>query len=131
MKAIGRPYSSLPWLAESVFESTIAERYQAFGCKEYDALYHRDVMMPLTLIDPVWEWVVVHPESFKDQQAGMLGDLWKLLMPAGIRLPDAKRGDIRDEFLGRFTHHWVGDDGKVSLVTKPVYKNKKIIHEPA
>ncbi|MCX5906375.1 MAG: hypothetical protein NTY64_04085, partial [Deltaproteobacteria bacterium] len=42
---------------------------------------------------------------------------------------DSVRSEIRDNFLGRFTHHWIGVDGHLSAVTQPVWRGKKVVHE--
>lgn len=128
---IGKKYSDLTWFADPVMESEIAQKYDAFGCKEYDALYHRDILLSVMLISADWKWIVVHPDSFTDQQSGMLEDLWHLIMPSGLKLAPEVRAKLRDDFLAHFKHYWIDDRGVISMVTVPRYNKKKIEHHAA
>lgn len=135
---VGKPYESLPWFAKPVIESEIAARYGDRGCEVYDSIYHRDIILMVSIMHPDWRWLVVHPVTFQDQQAGMLEKLWRIIF-AGLNLAhiarkrqlsaDAVRAEIRDSFLGRFTHHWIGTDGHLCAVTQPVWRGKKVVHE--
>ena len=137
-QVIGKSYESLPWFAKPVVESKIAERYGALGCESFDALYHRDTILMLSVTHPDWRWLVVHPVTFQDQQSGMLEKLWRIIF-GGLTLAhiarkrqvsaDALRAEIRDAFLGRFQHFWIGNDGQLAGVTQPIYRGKKIVHE--
>src|SRR3989338_9229650 len=131
-------YVSFPWLGPEVSEAGLQKRYGALGCVQLDVLYHLHVLWSLALIYPDWKWMVVHPVSFQNQQSGMLAELWKRLAGA----PDVGaiagclgtgreelRLKLRDSFLARFSHHWVEADGRVSAVTRPVWKGGKVLHE--
>lgn len=131
LTTIGKKYDDLRWFSDPIIESEIAKKYGAFGCKMYDALYHRDILLALFAKSSSWRWVVVHPESFKDQQAGMLENLWHLILPGKINMSEKERTDLRTRFLSRFEHYWVADDGTISGITHPAYKNKKVVHETA
>lgn len=132
----GRGYESFPWFGPAMLESAIQARYGELGCKIFDSLYHRDVVSRLAPLGD-WKWVVVHPQAFHDQQAGMLLELWKLISSdfnfsafaqQRRESADTVRERMRTEFLNRFEHHWIGDDGKVVATTRPVYGQKKITH---
>ncbi len=134
---VQRSSTSLPWFGEQVLESEIEKQYGNLGCKIFDSIYHRDVILSLELLSHDWTWTMVHPALFKKQQAGMLVELWKL-MAKHINMravantlnvsTDIVREKLRAEFLSRFEHHWIAPDGTVESVTKPVYRNKKIEH---
>lgn len=134
---VQRSYASLPWFGERVLESEIEKQYGNLGCKIFDSIYHRDVILSLELLSHEWTWTMVHPTLFKTQQSGMLIELWKLMakhinmraVANAANLPtDTVREKLRAEFLSRFEHHWIASDGTVESVTKPVYRNKKIEH---
>ena len=135
---IGKSYESLPWFAKPVIESEIAARYGDRGCEAFDSIYHRDILLPLSISHPDWRWLVVHPVTFQGQQSGMLEKLWRIIF-GGLNLAhiarkrrvtaDAVRAEIRDGFLGRFQHHWIGNDGHLCAVTQPVWRGKRVVHE--
>ena len=121
-----------------IMESNIEFYYGKLGCKLFDALYHKDVIISLYLLHSNWSWVVVHPQIFKEQQGGMLLDLWRHIsgdiLFNNISNKVKIKGDVlkqqyRDEFLKRFEHYWIDENGKMCEHTKPIYKGKKIIHE--
>ncbi len=136
-KSIKRKYSDLTWFAKPTLEGDIQKQYGNLGCKIFDSLYHRDIVLPLSMITQNWKWISMNPESFKDQQAGMLLDLWRLIYSkinvGSLTLNSTTKEEIRDKirlgFLGHFEHRWIGRDGLVSSITHPSYKGKKIIHE--
>src|SRR3989344_9278005 len=131
-------YSSLPWFGPSISEAELQARYGDVGCKALDALYHLQVISEIKAVADDWEWIVVHPESFHDQQAGMLEDLWKHRIASPIdwqalaraqgRKVDVLRAEARDLLLSRFSHRWVGQDGHVIGTTRPVWRNKRVVH---
>lgn len=132
-------YASFPWLGPEVSEAELQKRYGALGCVQLDVLYHLHVFWSLALVFPDWKWTVVHPVSFQDQQSGMLSELWKRLAGAtdiGVvagclrASKEELRVKLRDSFLTRFSHYWVGDDGRVEAFTRPVWKGGKVSHEP-
>jgi hypothetical protein len=134
---IGRPHGELPWYGLPVKESTIAGRFGDLGCKTFDSLYHRDILLSLALQAPEWRWIVVHPLSFQDQQSGMLrelfsliyGDLnWGVLAQKRMVKTETVRMAARSEFLAHFEHHWIHDDGQVQSKTRPIYRSGKIVH---
>ena len=102
----------------------------------FDSLYHKDVLISLFLSDTDWEWIVIHPTLFKEQQSGMIENLWKLISDKinfnslankfKIR-SDLLRSNTRIAFLNHFTHYWINEDGSIEK-TKPKYL-KNIIHE--
>lgn len=131
-------YDSFSWLGGEISEAQLQARYGALGCVQLDVLYHLHVLWSLALIRPDWTWTVVHPLSFQDQQSGMLAELWKRLsgatdigtMADSLKASkDALRAKLRDAFLARFSHHWVGEDGRVASLTHPVWKGGEVIHE--
>ena len=136
-KTLDVKYSQLAWLGESVAESDIYKQYGNLGCKTFDQIYHRDVILPIMTFDS-WKWVVVHPVSFMGQQVGMLEGLFKLIF-AGVsfsQIARAKcektedvRNEIRTEFFDHFIHYWIDEDGSVSSITKPVYEHKGVSHK--
>src|SRR3989344_4828651 len=94
-----RNYQSLPWLGKQISEADLQARYGALGCVKLDVLYHLHVLWSLAIVDPDWQWVVVHPASFQDQQSKMLEELWRRL--ASITSLDVMAGSLkqsRDEF---------------------------------
>jgi hypothetical protein len=127
----------LPMLAENVIESRIEFYYGRLGCKMFDALYHKDCLSALSLLNTEWKWIVVHPIIFKEQQSGMLLGLWKNMID-GLRFGEISnktkvraediRNYARDKFLEHFEHYWIDKDGEMVEHTKPVYQSKKIIH---
>ena len=136
-ETVNKSFNQLPWFGIPVLESSIGYQYGNLGCKLFDSLYHKDILCSLWLTEEDWEWIVIHPESFKDQQAGMLYDLVKNLSAVmsfenigGRRQMKAEdvRAAIRDKFLSRFTHYWIDNTGQVSSVTNPKYKSGKIQH---
>lgn len=138
-EGMGRKYSDLPWLGGQIMEGKFEKQYGNLGCKAFDSLYHRDVILGLSFIGSDWTWTLVNPVNFKAQQAGMLENLWGMIseyisFPAlgNIYKKDsnALRSELRDAFLARFTHVWIDDNGEVESVTKPVYRQKKITHKP-
>ena len=136
-RTIGRTYESLPWFGKPVMESSIAIQYGNLGCKLFDAIYHKEILLALAVCCQDWRWIVVHPATFQGQQSGMLEQLWKMVH-GGLdfsliaqRMCMGKEELIRKsktEFFGRFIHHWIGDDGVLSRVTVPVWHNKKVHH---
>ena len=136
-QVIGKAYESLHWFAKPVIESEIANRYGDRGCEAFDSIYHRDVILPLSVIYPDWRWIVVHPVTFQEQQSGMLEKLWRIIF-GGLNLAhiarkrqataDVVRAEIREKFFGRFTHHWIGSDGHLCSVTQPVWRGKNVVH---
>lgn len=137
-QVIGKAYESLPWFAKPVIESDIAARYGDRGCEAFDAIYHRDIILMLSTIYPDWRWLVVHPETFQEQQSGMLEKLYRIIF-GSLNLAhiarkrhlsaDVVRAEIRQNFLGRFQHYWIGNDGHLCTVTQPVWREKKVVHE--
>ena len=116
-------------------ESDIFKQYGNLGCKTFDQIYHRDVLLPIMAFGS-WEWHVVHPGSFMGQQAGMLEGLFKLIygnvnFNVIAKLEQVKTEDVRnrvrDEFYGHFWHHWIGADGNRTDVTNPVYEKKQVV----
>ena len=134
----GKKYSALPWLGKPVMESEIERQYGNLGCKLFDAIYHKNILMARPLLSDDWKWTVVHPSSFKRQQAGMLLDLWNLVSESidVHSLSNATkqncidlRTEMRSTFLSRFEHHWIRQDGTLESVTRPVYAGKRIDHQ--
>lgn len=137
-KALGLKYKDLRWWGKPIYESDIEKRYGDLGCKIFDSIYHRDIILSLALTRPEWKYIAVQPESFKAQQSGMLLDLWKFIYSGvnfGARAnvlglkTERLRELEREQFLAHFEHHWIGDDGTLKEITKPVYRSKKICHE--
>jgi hypothetical protein len=132
-------YSDLPWLGGQVIESEIEKQYGNLGCKMFDCLYHRDVLSQIALIaGDSWEWIVVHPAIFKDQQSGMLLNLWKMLegdmnwsalSQQNMVNKDKLRAIYRDKFLSHFQHVWMDDSGEPESVTRPVFEGGKVKHK--
>jgi hypothetical protein len=137
-RTVNKKFSDLPWFGEMVLESSIKYQYGNLGCKLFDALYHKDIICSLFIMGQEWEWVVIHPEIFKKQQSGMILNLWKMFSDkikfesignkSQIKVEDV-RIRTRTEFLNRFTHYWIDNNGNISEITKPIYSKKQIIHE--
>lgn len=137
-QVVGKAYESLPWFGKPVIESEIAARYSDQGCEAFDSIYHRDMILPLSIIYPDWRWLVVHPVTFHDQQAGMMAKLLRIIW-GGLNLAhiarkrqvtaDTVRDEIRDGFLNRWTHYWIGPDGHLDSVTQPAWRGKRVVHE--
>lgn len=138
LAATGREYASFPWLAPEVSEAELETRYGTLGCSALDALYHIEVLSSLSLLAPEWEWLVIHPFAFQEQQSEMLLELWKRLaaqvdfgkLAGAVREnKDVLRARMRAEFFARFEHVWIGDDDRTFFVTKPVWKEQRVVHE--
>ena len=137
-KGINKKVKDLPWFGEQILESTIERQYGNLGCKLFDSIYHKDVLFSLFSLNLDWKWVMVHPEIFKEQQSGMLLDLWGIVSKSinfnSIGNKRQKKGDdvrneIRDDFLSRFEHYWIDESGTIKEITKPIYLQKKIVHK--
>ncbi len=133
-----RSYESIPWLGSQISEAGLQAKHGALGCVKLDVLYHLHVLWSLTLLDPDWSWTVVHPVSFQNQQSEMLEELFRRtasatnldVMANSLQTSrDEFRAQARDKFLKRFSHHWVGEDGRVGSVTQAVWRGKKVCHE--
>lgn len=139
MTTTGKGESSFPWLGPQISEAQLQSRYGTLGCVKLDVLYHLHVLWSVSILEPNWKWTVVHPVSFQDQQAGMLAELWLELSRAsnlGVMAQSLQvkkeifLAEARESVLGRFSHHWVGETGRVVSTTRPVWRGKKILHEP-
>ena len=137
MEGMNRKYSDLPWLGGQIMESKFEKQYGNLGCKAFDSLYHRDVILGLILLDTDWTWTLVNPVNFKAQQAGMIENLWGMvseyisfneLGSLQRRKGEEVRKDLRSNFLSHFNHYWIDDNGEIESITKPLYTNKKIHH---
>ena len=137
LTTIGKKYDSIPWLGNSIIESEIYKQYGNLGCKMFDSIYHREVLLMISSLSTEWEWIVVHPVIFKEQQAGMLLNLYKFiykninisfLAQKEVKKVDEIRDDLRNKFLDKFTHYWIDVDGNIESITNPIYNQGKIQH---
>lgn len=135
----GKPYESFHWLGDPLSEAELQAKHGALGCVQLDVLYHLHVLWSLALVDPDWKWIVVHPLDFKEQQAGMLTELWKRISSvidisimadrSRIKKEDLQ-SQLRKSLLNRFSHYWVDENGEVVQHTYPVYADKQVWHKP-
>ncbi len=131
----GRTYESFRWFRGQVSEIALEERHGKIGCTSLDAYYHLEVIGSLSTLFPEWKWIVVHPDAFKDQQAGMLAEVWQFIAPdfspvAEVlsQKKETLHASLREAFFNRFRHLWVSDDGRIQECTRPVYKGGAVIH---
>lgn len=134
-----KTFQSFPWLGSPISEAELEVRYGILGCVALDVLYHLEVLKSVSALYPEWTWTVVHPVSFQSQQADMLAGLWlKMFRASNFEVmaqslqikKEVLLANVRASFLGRFTHHWIGENGRVISTTQPVWKEKRVLHEP-
>ncbi|MBP6994141.1 hypothetical protein KBB12_02780 [Candidatus Woesebacteria bacterium] len=73
--------------------------------------------------------IMVHPLSFFEQQQAMLGRMLGLMKLDGAlsRLPKTHRRSLLES---GYRHVWVGANGEVTSVTRPVFDSYKFVHDP-
>lgn len=135
---LNKKYQDFNWIGKQISEGDIQHQYGNLGCKVFDSIYHWNVINSLYISQLDWSWTLVNPISFKKQQSGMILDLWNR-MSKNISFESignvfkeesfSLRKKCKDEFLNRFTHYWIDENGQIEDITKPVYSSKKIVHK--